>query len=187
MSAPAKSQDTHFSDYIKLLVQLADLMRRGFGDDDEAELVRDRMEVHWYELDPATLKIVRGLSADLYSIGVERPQQGTIESNVAEQLHAMIDAANWSAALDMVREHAAALPPDEVAGLRGICWQGLGQNEAASVFFKEAMRINPRAAKFEIPRLWMLVRSGQIEAAVAVAQALPSDAWSKFIFMQHNP
>ena len=187
MSAPAKSKDTHFGDYIKLLVQLADLMRRGVGDEEEAELVRDRMDDHWYELDPIKLQLVRGLSADLYSIGVDPQQQWTIESKVAEQLHAMIDAASWAAALDKIREQEAALPADEVAGLRGICWQGLGQNEAASVFFEEAIRINPRTTKFEIPRLCMLVRSGRIDEAVAVAQALPTDAWSKFIFTQHNP
>ena len=187
MSAPAKSQATHFGDYIRLLVQLADLMRRGLGDDDEAELVRDRMDDHWHQLDSAQVKLVRGLSADLYSIGVDRQPQGMMDPKDATKLQEMIDTASWAAALDMIRERETALPPDEVAGLRGICWQGLGQNDAASVFFGEAMRINPRAAKFEIPRLCMLVRSGQIDEAVAVAQALPSDAWSKFIFTQQIP
>ncbi len=182
MSTSTKSQDSHFDSYVKLLLELADLMRRGLGDEDEAELVRDQMDNHWYEMDSSQIQLVRGLSADLYSIGVDRKPEGKLDENERAKLQSLIDAGQWSGVLDLVREHEAKLPPEEVAGVRGVCWEALGQHDAATAFFDEAVRINPRVAKFDIPRLCLLIRSGRIDEAVALAQSLPSDAWSKYIF-----
>jgi hypothetical protein len=39
----------------------------------EADAIRESMDVDWWDLSPKERDLVRGLSADLFTIGVDRP------------------------------------------------------------------------------------------------------------------
>lgn len=40
-----------FSEYLRLLTQLHELIAQGRGDSDEADIIRDQMDGPWYQLD----------------------------------------------------------------------------------------------------------------------------------------
>jgi tetratricopeptide (TPR) repeat protein len=172
MNASTKIHDTHFGEYVKLLVQLADLMRRGLGDDDEAELVRDRMDDHWYQLDPAQVKLLRGLSADLYSIGVDRQVQGLLGPSERDTFQEMIDGEEWDAVLEFLRRNEEAMPADEVACLRGIAWGNMSQQEPSIEFFDEATRLDPTNPNYRVLSMFARIRAERSNEAMPMAEEI---------------
>jgi len=130
-----------FHTSVDLLLRLHELMKTGKGDTEDADELRDRSVRPWYEMSEEEQELVRGLSADLYSIGVE--SQGSpleIESTYYQRL---LKDEHWSEALDFLRANETQIPTHAVAHQRGYCWSQLGFPQAAFPFFGEAARLAP--------------------------------------------
>jgi hypothetical protein len=54
MTEPSEAVD-HLAEYRRLLAELDDLIDSGRGESDEAEVIRDRMDPHWYGMTPDQL------------------------------------------------------------------------------------------------------------------------------------
>lgn len=143
MIATTTSEQTALSKYCERLLELHRLIAAGKCDTDEADRVRDTMDAPWRKLTQDQIKLVRGLSADLYTIGAERKSPDSIEADVASATDAAFEELRWGDLLDILREHEGKLPPDGVAFVRGICWFELQQPEVAIEFLREATRLNP--------------------------------------------
>ncbi|MCY2986685.1 MAG: hypothetical protein NTY19_02325 [Planctomycetota bacterium] len=58
--------ESPLEEYVRLLLDLHRCMAAGASESDEAESLRDQMDAPWNQLGPRELRLVRGLSADLY-------------------------------------------------------------------------------------------------------------------------
>jgi len=142
------------------------------NDSDEADAVRDLMDEPWRRLSEAEESRVGGLSADLYTIGVDRSPPADVREEHAIRLDQLRDAEDWDGILEFLREHEAALPPADVARLRGICWDRIGEPAVAAVFFHEAARIAPYEPINEVLELKALMAAGQREEAIERAKMI---------------
>ena len=139
----------HYVEYICLLLQLHGLIAAGQGDDDEADAVRDKMDGPWRQLTPDEISRVRGLSADLYTIGGDRRSPDNLPDEAVAEIREAYSRADWPRVLELMREHEQELPPDEVAAYRGFCWGNMGQFVAAVEFLREAVRLNGGNSRHE--------------------------------------
>lgn len=142
IAQPIQTQSA-FSEYVARLLELHHLIAAGKGDADEAEDVRDRMDAPWRRLTKVELELVDGLSADLYTIGQQRPAPPAVDADIASATDVAFEEQRWGDLLDLLREHEKELPPDGVAFVRGICWFELQQFDVAIEFLREATRLNP--------------------------------------------
>ena len=124
--------------YVQLLLALYECIRSGRGDGDEAEAIRDQMDLPWRDLGARERRLVEGLAADL-SDSDKSPPSSSFEpdSSVLQQIRHAGQAQEWELVLDLVRRHADFSPPVEVARLRGVCWASLNFPSVAILFFRQ--------------------------------------------------
>jgi hypothetical protein len=143
MVARVPQPSEYFSRTVALLIQLHLLMRDGKSETDEADAIRDQLDVPWTQLTEQEANRVRNLSADLASIEPEspfgHPERGGITcTEIAEQIKSARRANEYERILLILREHAEDVSADHAAFLRGWCYEQLGEPEVAKLFYSYA-------------------------------------------------
>lgn len=168
-----QQENSHSAKYVELLLELHSLMRAGKSDGDEADAVRDAMDEPWRHLSPEQIKRMRGLSADLHSMGKDRlsPPDGPTEDQT-EEFKTAIARENWDQALVLVRNCEATLAPAQAALARGSCWVHLELHAAAILFFEESLPIEEENPDCKASLLMVMMRAGQFDRAEPLAKEI---------------
>jgi hypothetical protein len=128
-----------------LIRRLHDLIARAADESPEGDAVREEMDLLWPQLQPDEVRLLSGLSADLYSftdqeIKDERyasTRAGEVEGRLADAYR----AGRYDETLELLRyPGAATLPSEAVAFVRSRCWEGLGDLEIALWFMERSAR-----------------------------------------------
>lgn len=171
-----KSAD--FVAYVRLLAQLHELMRAGRDETAEGEALRDQMDLPGDGLSIAEVAAIKGIAADLYSLG-GRPTVCAV-SNSEESLRlrreafAARDAGRFHEAFDRIRKCEPFLQPAHVAALRGTVWSAAGEPSIAASFFAWAAKEEPSNEIFAFYELDQLSKSDPA-AALAIAKTIVAD------------
>lgn len=144
---------TAFHESVQLLLQLHFLMLNGKGDEPEADVIRNQSEAPWYRMTRIEQVLVDGLSADLYSVGVDRELVSRTPDLHIPAVFGPVIRRDWYCALDELRKREQEISPKDVAMLRAVCWEGIGEADVAIVFSLEAVRIAGTDPK---PEAWLL-------------------------------
>jgi hypothetical protein len=153
MTSRPQRSSIAFRDYVQLLLQLHNEMSTGDPDGERADEIRDEMDRPWSEMTEAEHGLVNGLSADLYTIGTNRPKpERQPPQDVLERFKEAIEALNWPVVLELTREHEQGFDAAQVAEMRGVAWMHLGVPQVALQFFEERMRLGPRKTRYRIAR-----------------------------------
>lgn len=170
------ASDEAFSEYVRLLLRLHELIAAGKGDTDEADELRDEMDSQWRRLDAQRLALADGLSADLYTIGIDRESPDTEPDEAdGKRFTDAVQREDWRLVLDLLREIESDLPPNQVAGERGYCWAYLSQPDVALVFLREKQRFEPFDVSEEVMRLTCLIQANRLDEAAARAREIAED------------
>lgn len=157
--------------YVSHLVQLHRLMARNLDEGPEGDSLRDQMDHPWRRMTPEEIRMVRDLSADLYSI---TDPTATPSASMPVEIDGLIARAlrdeDWVKLLRIVRENASTIPPHAASFLRGYSWSQLGLHEAGAEFFEHAVRLNPDQSEYRAYLLSGLVRAGRESEALPFAE-----------------
>lgn len=176
MSIVNETASPEFRASLHLLSELHHLHLAGHDESSDADQIREAMTDSWWKLSGSEQQRLEGLSADLYSIGADRPAPQHISDKVANAFEVATQRKDWDEALAVLRQHERELPPLEVAALRGVAWGTRGYHEIASLFFAEASRLKPTDIRYECLYLRALARSGALADAKAKAIKLAANA-----------
>ncbi len=131
--------------YVRGLLRLHELDVAKSSESDDAEAVRDSLEVPWSLLSDSERERIRSLSADLYAIS--DPATTVAPTNESQQaIQEAMEARNegrWDEALKLIRTWENHYEPGLIAYVRGSIWMEAGDNLTASVFFKHASDLHP--------------------------------------------
>ena len=154
------ADNLYYIQYERFLKELSRLMAEGKGDADEADAVRDEMDVPWYTLSEEETKRLRGLSADLYMLQDEEVYEshGGTEQELRSALSEALGRLDYEAVLSLLRKGTPFLSPAQVAALRGRCYATLGHLETGLLFMRYAAEHEPEQATHELYILMLLVR-----------------------------
>ncbi len=135
--------------YVELLHRLHALIQAGKGDDAEADEVRDQMDAPWYGMDSEEISRVRGISADLYTLGPDSPikhsdRERYITDAMSAKLAPLVLSRSWDRVLDELRQSPGEISWDLAAQYRAEAYAKLGEGEIAKKFLAEAWRLNPQ-------------------------------------------
>ena len=154
--APTKSRQP-LDEYVRLLIELHELIANGNGDGDEADAVRDAMDVPWQRLSDAQQSLVEDLSADLYTLQdddvIRHPMKaGVLSQRVADELSRADAAGDHRAALAILRKYAAEISAGHAAELRALLYERIGLPSVARLFHRRAEELgqtqSPAAVKY---------------------------------------
>jgi hypothetical protein len=131
---------------VGLLIQLHLLMRDGKSETDEADALRDLLDVPWRNLTEERQRI-GNLSADLASIEPDSPfhhpsEGGITCATIADQIKSARRANEVEEILTILRERSDDVSADRAAFLRGWCYEQMGEIEAARLFFEFASQLD---------------------------------------------
>lgn len=169
---------TSYTDYERLLKTIHDLNASDLLDSPEAELTRDQMDVAWRGLNETERTMLRGLSADLYSLTGEEIVADSAFINEAALMEAakqQYENEDWVSLLQTLRALSNKFPPAVVAYMRGRCWREIGRPEPALWFFELAHRLDPSQPNYELLALDARFRSSDRLSAVEKAKAILDD------------
>ena len=155
------TENSCYVEHEVLLRQLHHLIAEGLGDTEEADAVRDRMEPSWYRLKPEEKKRIEGLSADLYMLQddeVFEPSDGRTKIQIGQAVYAAIEQERWEEALKLMRQ-PNLLPRVKVAVWRARAYDALGEFEAALLFLRYAVKLDPEHPGFKAIELSLLVEN----------------------------
>jgi len=164
----------HFRESVRLLRELHFLMAEGKSETDEADRVRDLMDVHWYRMSPDEIRRVEGLSADLYTLVDPPPPPQQADPSVVDETSRLIEAAwnkqDWDTLLELLRDRPHPYSPNRVAFLRATCWEKLGDLETSLLFLKKAVSRSPSKGRdVVIKQMSSLMEVGRSTEAIALA------------------
>lgn len=132
-------------EYERLLIQLHELIAEGKGDADDADAVRDEMELPERQLSRAELLLLNGLSADLYMLQddeiFEARGEGETDAVLESRLRAAWERGEWDAALRSLRKGLPSLSREGLATLRAYAYERLGLHESAKRFQQKAAEL----------------------------------------------
>jgi tetratricopeptide (TPR) repeat protein len=166
-----------FHQSVKLLVQLHHEMSTGDPDGATADSIRDEMERPWYSMSDQERELVRGLSADLYSIGKSKSVGQEVRIDLVQSAMEALKNGRYENLLQIVRKNERSLPTDSVAFLRGMAWSLLGKHGVAVEFFQEAARIsNYQWPTFIHGLLTAQIAAGKAEQAYAIAERIAAES-----------
>ena len=148
------------SAYTERLLRLHQLISSGEGDSDQADQLRDEMDAPWNNLNASQIRLIDGLSEDLYSADVTTPGN-VAETESPSEFKQAVEDGEWEAVLEISRK--MRLEPQELDILRGVCWAHLGQPKIAAEFFDRAAQRGDLRAEQEVWRLMCFVRAGRSE------------------------
>jgi tetratricopeptide (TPR) repeat protein len=185
MIATGNNGSPSVSEYIGLLLQLHELMTAGRGGSDEADVVRDRMDAPWARLRRDELKLVDGLSADLYSLGVNRAAAPATPANAAalRDFERAVRERRWPTVLEIIRENEEHLDARTVAYLRAASWAQLGEPDVALLFLAESARWHTLAAEEEIWWLTCMIHAGRATDALPRAREIADASDSPLLML----
>ncbi len=144
------------SAYTERLLRLHQLISFGEGDSEQADRLRDEMDAPWNNLNASQIRLIDGLSEDLYSSYATTP--GDVEETESPpEFKQAVENEEWEVVLEVIRW--ARLEPLEV--LRGICWAHLGQPKIAAEFFDRAAQRWDLPAEQEVWRLMCFIQAGR--------------------------
>ena len=172
-----------FHESAQLLMRLHELTKSGQQESKEADQIRDKMESPWAAMSDEERKRIRGLSADLYSIGENHAARGQAELELEQSIEAACREKRWGDLLEQVRHNAQRIPPAYVALFRGISWFNFGQPQVAIEFLREAKKLAPHDSQIEAWILFTLFRTEHIGEAVAQAETLAQSSSSPFLLL----
>lgn len=136
-----------YVEYETLLLTLHDMIARGQGDSEAADVIRDRMDAPWSQLDSEEVARINGLSADLYMLsGEEIPESPAPPGHSPEQQRADLTEARAGGqaerALALLRSSPRVLPEPDIAAMRAWAYEVLGHQNAAKAFTSYATRLS---------------------------------------------
>jgi tetratricopeptide (TPR) repeat protein len=144
-------------------------------DSPQADETREQMDAAWRELSESERLLLRGLSADLYSLTNEEIVRGDAFLNETLLLQAAqreYDVGDWFSLLDTLRALSDKLSRAMVAYMRGRCWREIGRPEPALWFFELAHQLDPAQPNYELLVLDAMFQSSRKPEAIAKARAL---------------
>jgi tetratricopeptide (TPR) repeat protein len=173
---------TAFIAYAGQLRQLHALIRGGLGDGAQADGVRDVMDRHWAAMSVTERGLTRVLSADLYDIGYNGPQQAGPNQEQSQKIQRLQNATRdgeFDFILTHLREVQSYLPPAFLFYIRARSWSALGDDNTANEFYSRAVALAPANGNYKSLALETLANSteGHVEAEQRVGQILgdPTD------------
>lgn len=162
----------YYVQYERLLEELSHLMAEGKGDTDEADAIRDEMDVPWYKLSQEETDRMRGVSADLYMLQDDEVYESY--KGTQEELRAALSEAlgrnDYEAILALLRKGTSFLRPVQVASLRGRCYAALGHPDTALLFLRYAAAHDPDRAAYRVAVLDLLLKLHRPDDALAEAE-----------------
>ena len=162
----------HYQESLRLLLELHELTTQGQDESPPADAIREEMEQHWYPLSPLEQQRITGLSADLYSIGVDRTEPvNDPPEELSIHISSLTSHEKWDDLLIALREDEDILPPDNVALYRGISWGYLNYPKVALIFFEEAARLDPANPNKVLPYTLELIHADDYDTAMQVVDA----------------
>lgn len=166
-----------FQQSVQLLLQLHHEMSAGDPDGKKADEIRDAMERPWDAMSEAEHRLVRGLSADLYTIGRPWDVGPEPQTDIVGLVMDSLKNKRCEELLDLLRLHERRLPPESIAYLRGMAWSLLGQFETAAEFFQEATKVGPREwTPYVHCFLQALIAAERIDQAIVHAERVASQS-----------
>lgn len=185
MIASRTNGSSSVADYIGLLLELHGLMTAGRGESDEADAVRDRMDAPWARLRRDELRLVDGLSADLYSLGVNRDATSATTANQSafREFERAVSERDWPTVLEVIRANEEQLDAHTVAFLRAVCWAHLGEPDVALLFLAESARWHALTAEEEIWWVTCMIHAGRARDALARAREIADTADSPHLLL----
>jgi len=147
MVALVQESSEHYSKSVALLIELHLLMRDGKSETDEADIIRDQLDVPWKHLTENETNRIRNLSADLASLEPDSPfhhpeRGGITRLDTADQIKLARRSNEYERILSILRDHAEDVSADHAAFLRGWCYEQLGEPQVANLFFSYAARLD---------------------------------------------
>lgn len=162
---------------VDLLIDLHHEMSSGDPDGKRADEIREEMEIDWHELSDHEQSLLRGLSADLYSIGQTWQAEPQIPVEAGQPIWKAIGEEQWEVLLNSTRAIERTIPPEGVAYFRGVAWFHLGQPNVAAEFFAEAIRTSKRVLPAYLHYyLYTLLALGRVEEAVPLAEQVVAES-----------
>ncbi len=162
----------HFLFYLRLLRRLHQLIRKGAGETEEGEALRERMDEVGEYLTQEEVDFVKGISIDFYTINTVPGIQANPPANLREVLSkhlAARDAQDYSKALGLLRKIEVYLEPALVAYFRGRIWSEAGEIEIAVDFFQRAKNLAPQNGNYAA--IWLEALSGvNADEALTIAK-----------------
>jgi hypothetical protein len=147
MNTVAEKSGPHYHDAVELLIQLHLLMRIGKSETEEADEIRDALDIPWKYLSETESRRIRNLSADLASIEPDSPFRhpasgGVQRREVAQEIRAARQSGDYETILAILRDRPECVSADRAAFLRGWCYERLGEPEVAALFFEHAAQLD---------------------------------------------
>jgi len=169
-----------FLQHERNLIQLHELIASGKGDSDEADQIRDRLDVTFSQLTSEERDRLDGVASDLFMLdGREEYQEHDVSERGQHRLSgALADAHrrnDWKSVLGLLRRGPSFVPPAQFAYIRGRAYEQLGHHAVARLFFRHASVLDPSNIAYPICELETLVRLGHHEEAAAYARAIAFD------------
>jgi tetratricopeptide (TPR) repeat protein len=139
----------HYVEYTRLLKELHLLAMRREADTAATEAIRDEMDLHWSELNDDEIARVKIMSADLRMIqGKETFRQVPEHERSLEWLGPRLQDAearrDWDTMLTLLRNGPVFLSRDQLASIRGQCYDKLGHPDVALLFVEFAFKFAPQ-------------------------------------------
>jgi tetratricopeptide (TPR) repeat protein len=177
MSERATSLSDAFQESVRLLMQLHHEMSNGEADGVRADIIRDAMDSPWHRLSENEQNTLRGLSADLYTIGQSWPAAREIPGKIREPIWEATGSKKWEVLLDIIRQHQAEISPDAVSYLRGVAWFHLGQLLVALEFLNNAMNTAATVLPAYIHYFfYTLTQLGRLNEAIPYAEKIIAES-----------
>jgi tetratricopeptide (TPR) repeat protein len=133
------------------------------------------MDVEWKELTVEERVLLRGLSADLYSLTNEEIAPGDVylnETSLMQVAQRDYETGDWVSLLGTLRAISKKFPQPVVAYMRGRCWSELGRPEPACWFFDWAHKLDPSQPNYELLALDAMFRSSRRHEAIDKARVV---------------
>jgi tetratricopeptide (TPR) repeat protein len=157
MNGSSMLANPKFRQYLEHLRKLHQLIRMGRDESAEGEHIRDLMDAPASELTDTEIKELQGISADLYSLGVEQNEfvrKHTKQSRLLfRDALAARNQGEQLKAIALLRQCRPYLEQKTLAYLRGTLWASAGEYALSVDFYKQAMSRDPADAK--IRYLWL--------------------------------
>ena len=166
-----------YIEYVRGLLRLHQLDCDERSESDEAEAVRDSLEVPWSLLSKSERERIKGLSADLYGISAPALTVApTKESQraIQEAMEAR-NIGNWDESLSIIRTFENQFEHGLIAYIRGTVWREAGDNLTATVFFKHASELHKDNDNYRYMYLSTLA-SAEPAQALLLANEILQDA-----------
>lgn len=134
------------------------------------------MDVEWKELSESEQSLLRGLSADLYSLTNEEiPPPASVsidETTLIQTARREYEKGDWLSLLTSLRLLSDRFPRQVIAYMRGRGWRELGRPEPALWFLELAHQLEPSDPHYELLALDAMFRSSRRHDAIARAETL---------------